>query len=333
MNFPANAAPAGGNENHHPICFRSEEDCFMLDISAKIKTLRTATAQARLVLSPSTIARIREGTIPKGNPLEVAKVAAIQAAKNTSSIIPYCHPLPIDFTGVEFEFGEDWIDVRTTVKAIYKTGVEMEALTAASVAVLTMYDMMKMLDERMSIGSITLVKKTGGKSDFRTSFAEPLRAAVLVMSDSIAAGKKSDLSGQLIVERLKSVGVDVQEYRIIPDETEEIVKLLKHYSDDEGLNLVMTTGGTGFTRRDRTPEAMEQVLEREAPGIVEAARAYGQERTPYSMLSRARAGIRGRTLIINLPGSKKGVADSLDALFPGLLHAFTMIDLGSGGHE
>lgn len=332
MSFPASVASAGKSDKpeHH---FHDERNAIMLDISSKIKTLRTATAQARLLLSPSTISRIREGTIPKGNPLEVAKVAAIQAAKNTSSIIPYCHPLPIDFTGVEFEFGDDWIDVRTTVKAIYKTGVEMEALTAASVAVLTMYDMMKMLDEKMSIGSIVLVKKTGGKSDFRTSFTEPPTAAVLVMSDSIAAGKKSDLSGQLIVERLKSAGVEVRDYRIIPDEPEEIARLVKRYADVDKLNLVMTTGGTGFTQRDRTPEAMQMVIEQEAPGIVEAARAYGQERTPYSMLSRARAGIRGRTLIINLPGSKKGVADSLDALIPGVLHAFKMIGIGNGGHE
>lgn len=303
----------------------------MLDISAKIKTLRTATAQARLVLSPETIVRIRENTIPKGNPLEVAKVAAVQAAKATSTIIPYCHPLPIDYVGVDYEIGEKWIDVRTTVKAIYKTGVEMEALTAASAAALTLYDMMKMLDETMSIGEIRLLSKTGGKSDFRTPFEKPLRAAVLVMSDSIASGKKSDRSGQLIVERLKREGVSVEDYRIIPDEIEEIVRLLTQYADEDKYDLVMTTGGTGFTPRDRTPEAMERVIEREAPGIAEAARMYGQERTPYSMLSRARAGVRGKTLIVNLPGSKKGVAESLDALFPGLLHAFKMIR--GGGHE
>ena len=96
------------------------------------------------------------------------------------------------------------------------------------------------------------------------------------------------------------------------------------------MDLVLTTGGTGFGPRDRTPEAMAAVIEREVPGIPEAARAHGAERTPYSMLSRGRAGLRGSTLIVNLPGSSRGVAESLDALFPGILHAFKMIR--GGGH-
>lgn len=302
----------------------------MIDISNKPKTLRTAVAQSTLKLKNETIELIRQGKIPKGDPLAVAKVAAIQAAKNTSNIIPYCHPLPIDFVGVEFEFGEGFISVKTTVKAIYKTGVEMEALAAASVAVLTIYDMTKMLDETMTISEVKLISKTGGKSDFKTSYDRPLRAAVLVMSDSIHAGKKSDISGKLIVERLKKESVEVVGYKIIPDELEQIASELIRYSDDMKLDLVVTSGGTGFSSRDCTPEAMKQVIEREVPGISEAARSYGQERTPYSMLSRALAGIRGNTLIVNLPGSKKGVAESLDAIFPGLLHAFKMIQ--GGGH-
>lgn len=99
----------------------------MLDISRKICTLRTATARAVLKLAPETVRLLRENKIPKGDPLEVAKVAAVQAAKNTSQIIPYCHPLPPDFIGVDYEVHEDRIEVTTSVKAIYKTGVEMEA--------------------------------------------------------------------------------------------------------------------------------------------------------------------------------------------------------------
>ncbi|MBI4811509.1 MAG: bifunctional molybdenum cofactor biosynthesis protein MoaC/MoaB [Ignavibacteriales bacterium] len=302
----------------------------MIDISNKIKTLRIAKAEAMLKLKQETIESIHQNKIPKGNPLEVAKVAATQAAKNTSSIIPYCHPLPIDYVGVEFEFGDGIISVRTTVKAIYKTGVEMEALTAALVAVLTLYDIMKMFDNTMEIVGVKLLEKTGGKSDFKTIYDKPLRAAVLVMSDSIAAGTKSDLSGQLIVEGLKKEGIEVLDYKIIPDDVNQIVQTLIEYTDKDKLDLVMTTGGTGFSSRDCTPEAMLKIIEREIPGIPEATRAYGQERTPYSMLSRAKAGIRGRTLIVNLPGSKKGVTDSLNALFPGLLHSFKM--MWGGGH-
>ncbi len=297
----------------------------MLDVSKKVKTLRTATAESTVKLSPSTLSLLRAGKIPKGDPLPVAKVAAIQAAKGTSQIIPYCHPLPVDFVGVEFELTDAAVRTTVTVKAIYKTGVEMEALTAASVAALTLYDMMKMLDDDMEITAVRLLAKKGGKSDFRESFSKPLRAAVLVMSDSIAAGKKDDLSGKMIKERLINEGIEVIDYKIISDDVDLIESTLKNYAAEAKLDLVVTTGGTGFSPRDCTPEAMARVIEREIPGISEATRAYGQERTPYSMLSRGQAGICGKTIIINLPGSKNGVAESLDALFPAVLHSFKML--------
>lgn len=138
----------------------------MRDVSAKPVTRRTAVARAVLRAAPETIRTIRDGRLPKGDPLPVAKVAAIQAAKNTSQIIPYCHPLPVEHLGVEFEFEPDAIRITTTVVAHYKTGVEMEALTAAAVAALSIYDMAKMIDPAMAIEQVALVRKTGGKSDF-----------------------------------------------------------------------------------------------------------------------------------------------------------------------
>ena len=303
----------------------------MRDVSNKNTTLRTARAEAILRVSVSTIEAIRQGKIPKGDPLPVAKVAAIQAAKNTSQIIPYCHPLPVDFVGVEFKLSDDTITVYAQVKAIYKTGVEMEALTAASVAALTLYDMLKMIDEDLQIEGIRLLEKTGGKSDFKKRVAVPLQAAVLVMSDTISQGKKEDLSGKKIKDRLESEGVKVIDYAVIPDERSEIENRLKQYADVKKLDLVVTTGGTGLSPRDCTPDAMVAIVDREIPGIAEYARAYGQARTPYSMLSRAKAAVRGNTLIINLPGSPGGVADGLDALFPAVLHVFNM--MRGHGHE
>jgi molybdenum cofactor biosynthesis protein MoaC len=286
---------------------------------------------ASLRASAATIAAIKSGTVPKGDPLPVAKVAAIQAAKSTSSIIPYCHPLPVEFVGVDFDLDDHAITATVTVKAIYKTGVEMEALTAASVAALTIYDMVKMIDDEMEITGVRLLEKRGGKSDFKDRFGEPVKAAVLVMSDSIAAGKKSDESGKIIKERLEESGVEVSDYRIIADEVREIADTLIRYADELKLDLVVTTGGTGLSPRDCTPEAMQKVIEKEVPGIAETARAAGQTRMPYSMLSRGLAGVRGKTLIINLPGSRGGVSDSLDALFPAVLHSLNM--MRAGGHH
>ncbi len=302
----------------------------MRDISRKINTLRTAHAHAVLKVSPDTVRRIKSADLPKADPLPIARVAAIQAAKNTAQIIPYCHPLPIDFVGVEFELSETQIDIRVQVTAIYKTGVEMEALTAASVAALTLYDMLKIIDEDMEIGSVRLVLKRGGKSDFKDQQKTKLRCAVLVMSDSISAGTKTDESGKLIEKRLLAENMEVVEYKVIPDDQFVIEEQLKRYADEMKVDLVVSTGGTGLSPRDCTPEAMANVIDRLIPGMSETARAYGQERTPYSMLSRGICGARGSTLIINMPGSKGGVADSLDALFPAALHAFNMMK--AGGH-
>lgn len=297
----------------------------MRDISQKVNTLRTAKAAAIVKLSERTLIQLRQNKIPKGDPFPVAKVAAVQAAKNTSNLIPYCHPIPVEFVDCRFTIRKKEILIETEVKAVYKTGVEMEALAAACAAALTLYDMMKMIDESMEIAAVRLVNKTGGKSDFPTRENKG-KVAVLVISDTVAGGKGKDESGAVIVGRLKNEGLEVVEYRTIPDTAEIIERTLKQFADKKKVDLVLTTGGTGLGPRDVTPEATARVIDREAQGISEIVRSYGQSRTPFSMLSRARAGLRGTTLIINLPGSPRGVAEALDILFPALHHSFRMIE-------
>jgi molybdenum cofactor synthesis domain-containing protein len=150
-----------------------------------------------------------------------------------------------------------------------------------------------------------------------------------VASDSTAAGKRKDKSGALIRDRINQEDAEVVAYDVLPDDAAQIETWLLAQSA-AGIDLIFTTGGSGLGPRDRTVEATKRVIEREIPGIVEAMRAHGRERTPYAMLSRAVAGLRGSTLIVNLPGSSRGAAESLDALLPGLLHAFKM--MRGGGH-
>jgi molybdenum cofactor biosynthesis protein MoaC len=301
----------------------------MIDISSKIETLRSAVAESRVIAKKETIDRAVRGETPKGNVLDVAKAAACLAAKKTQELIPYCHPLAIDAVSISFEAKEKEIAVRAEVKTVGKTGVEMEALTAAMVAALTIYDMMKGYDKDVVIGETRLVEKRGGKSDFGADLVAPVTAAVLVTSDSVSAGKKPDKSGKIICEEMKKFPVDVKHYEIVPDDAEKIRQKILAWTE-EGIRLVLTTGGTGLGPRDVTVDVVRGLIEREAPGISEAIHAFGQKRTPYAMLSRGVAGTRGRTLIVTLPGSSNGVKEGIAAVFPHVLHAFNM--MGGGGH-
>lgn len=304
----------------------------MRDVSKKRKTLRAARAEAIVTCAPETIATITERRVPKGDPLEISRAVAAQAAKQTSQWIPYCHPIAIDFVGVEYEFKEDRLRIEVTVKAVDRTGVEVEAMTAASAAALNCYDMLKMIDRTVEIGGVRLIEKTGGKTDFVETFDETPCAAVVVLSDSISAGKNRDESGRLIVERLREESFEAGEPAVIPDDPEKISELLMKLADEEKVDLILTSGGTGLSPRDHTPEAVRAVIDRDAPGLAEAMRAYGLDRTPNAMLSRGVAGVRGATLIVTMPGSIRAASESLDALFPALRHAVKMLHAQGRSH-
>jgi len=314
----------------------------MKDIALKPETLRTAHATATVTMPSDCLQLLHGGNTEKGNALEAAKIAAIMAAKSTSQIIPYCHPINLLDASIDYELNEggeaSTLIIETTVKVIAPTGVEMEALTAASAAALTVYDMLKphTSQANLQIGEIRLLKKTGGKSHFRRALKKTgmATAAILVLSDTVAAGKKQDTAGAAVRDELETAGFSIHAYEIHPDEPEALRTRVEQLLS-EAPDLILTVGGTGISPRDKTVEAIQPLITTEMPGLMEAARVFGQRRTPYSLMSRGIAGMAGNTLIATFPGSSKGAVETLAAIQPGLIHLIEVCRAGrphSGGY-
>lgn len=298
----------------------------MVDITHKTNTLRVATAQAVVkVGSKATIAAIKENMVPKGNVFEMSKAAGLLGVKNTPLILPDCHPLPIEATKIDYEVEGVEIKIIVTVKTIYKTGVEVEAMHGVSVVALNMYDMLKPIDKNVEIHQIKLLKKTGGKSNAITQEKNNLSAAIVICSDSISKGINTDKTGIALKEKLQQLNIKVQDFVVIPDNIEDIQKQAIDF-ESKGTDIIIFSGGTGLSPNDVTPEALEAIINRRIPGIEEVIRNYGQQRTPFSMLSRSIAGMIKNSLVIAVPGSVKGATESLDAIFPAAKHIFKVIE-------
>jgi molybdenum cofactor biosynthesis protein MoaC len=317
----------------------------MIDVGEKAVTRRRAVAEGVIRMKPETARRILEGTMPKGNVLGMAEVAGITAAKNTSAILPLCHPLGLDAVRVTttVDPGAGLVRVRCEALCSGKTGVEMEALTGASAALLSVWDLTKGVDPALEIGEVRLRLKEGGKSGrwlhpglpdpdedsaVRAEARErlPLRgvpAAVLTISDRCSRGEAEDASGALLAEGLRARGADVISTAIVPDDVAAIQAAVKAAA--ASAELLLTTGGTGLGPRDVTPEALRPAFSREIPGLGELLRSSGATKTPMSWISRSAAGFVGGCLVVALPGSPRAVKEGLDALDPILGHAIEMV--------
>jgi cyclic pyranopterin phosphate synthase len=293
----------------------------MVNITHKQNSLRKAIATAIVKVSKQeTIGAIQNKQVPKGDVFEFSRAAGLLAIKKTSDVIPDCHPLPVEFAAITYSIDELQILINVEVHTIYKTGVEVEAMHGASVVALVMYDMLKPIDKAIEISTIKLVSKSGGKTDLKFDVSN-LKAAVVVCSDTVSKGEKEDTSGKKIIKRLQQLNVETSDYTIINDDVEAIQSTTKKYVE-RNFDLVIFTGGTGLSKRDNTPDAIKPLIEKEIPGITEAARNYGQQRMPYAMLSRGVAGFIQNTLVLTFPGSVRGVEETMDALFPQILHVF-----------
>ena len=296
----------------------------MVDITHKSNTLRIATAQAIVKVSKQeTIQAIHDKTVPKGDVFAMSKAAGLLGVKKTPDLLPDCHPMPIEYTGIEYAIEGLDIIIQVTVKTIYKTGVEVEAMHGASIVALNMYDMLKPIDKGIEIHAIKLLEKKGGKSSYPIADVSGLKAGIVVCSDTLSQGIGEDKSGAVIQERMQTYGLQTSDIQIIADDAEQIQNAVTLITKEN--NVVILTGGTGLSKRDITPEAVIPLLDKRIAGAEETIRRYGQERTPYAMLSRSVVGTIGDCLVLALPGSSIGVAESLDAVFPALFHSFKVL--------
>jgi cyclic pyranopterin phosphate synthase len=335
----------------------------MVDVSAKSDTTRIAVAAGELRTTAEVVALVRADDLPKADVLSTARIAGISGAKKTSELIPLCHQLALSSVRVEFGFTDTAITIEATAKTKGPTGVEMEALTAVAVAGLTLHDMVKAVDPAATLTDVRLLTKEGGKhghwerpsdegpispsaeEDLSPEDAdtepdvseyaepeldeEPRSAVVLVASTGVAAGTREDTTGPVLADWLAGLGFSVRGPLVYADA--EIEFGLADALRFEPA-LVISTGGTGASPTDGTPEATLALLDRELPGVAEAIRQRGTAKFPLAALSRGVAGLAGRSVVVNLPGSPGGVRDGIAVLEPLLDHLLAQV-AGGGSHD
>ncbi|MED7789119.1 bifunctional molybdenum cofactor biosynthesis protein MoaC/MoaB [Francisella sp. 19X1-34] len=316
----------------------------MINVGNKHPTHRRALATGKIQMRGEILELVAERKLEKGDVLPLAEIAGINGAKSTATLLPLCHPLAIDHVSVKTEINKDQscVEVFCYVGTHAKTGVEMEAIAGVQAALLCIYDLCKMYGQDMLISDIRLLYKEGGKNDkiYNEKYLpESIRQIIdtpklfdkisctnITISDRASAKIYEDKSGKVLSNILEDQGAIVLAKRVIPDERELIKKTIINIVDQESPNLIITTGGTGVSPRDVTPEAIQDICERQIPGVSELLRKDGEKYTHLSWASRTIAGVYKKTLIVALPGNPNAVKEGLDALKHLLPHLVRIIN-------
>ena len=338
---PTAAAPHPGGLTH----VAADGSARMVDVTDKAVTDRHARAVATVRVSPATAALIAAGDMPKGEVIATARLAGVMAAKRTAELVPLAHPLPLTKIDIDatVDAAAGSVLLTSFARTTGKTGVEIEALTAVLIAALTVYDMVKAVEQQASIEGVRVVEKAGGRRDFGpgasptgparldapdapasvpASAHAPSRGSLVIgavhVSTSRTAGTAPDRSRAALAAFAARTGWTVAHETMVSDSRTAIAAAIREAAAAPGVQLVLTLGGTGLTPDDVTPEATLDVVDREAPGLAEALRAVSFAATPMASLSRGVAGTVGEALVVNLPGSPKALAE-LEALLTAVL--------------
>lgn len=292
----------------------------MKDITHKPESMRTAVATGKLYAPADALQLLKDRKTEKGDALEVARMAGIQAVKNTPQILPFCHPVMSRAADVSYDFQDGYVRAEASATVINSTGVEMEALTAVSATLLCLWDMLKPHtdQDQMHIGDIHLLKKTGGKSHYLRQLDPAVKVGVLATHPDVASGKKPNKAAEHLKALLEKYKFVVTEFDVCAGELQDTNQRLQAWLQKD-LELIFTVGGTGTEPTDLTVEAVQPLLTKALPGLMETARQHGQKRTPYALMSRGIGGLSGNTVVVTLPGSRAGVEESFHALRGGLL--------------
>ncbi|MCX7117825.1 MAG: bifunctional molybdenum cofactor biosynthesis protein MoaC/MoaB [Legionellales bacterium] len=323
----------------------------MIDVGKKTPTHRLAVATGRISVGKTAFELINERRLPKGDPLVLAEIAGIQGAKKTAELIPLCHPLPLEHIDILIDLDPEQhaIIITAFVSTTSKTGVEMEALSAVNAALLTVYDLTKMVESNLIISEVRLLLKQGGKQGLwlspqgvpewvlnKTKSTEKKRlsqitSGVITLSDRANGGHYEDRSGQWLCDALRSEGSELLAYDLLPDDKTLLQTRIIDIINQHHPHLILTTGGTGISPRDITPEALLGLSTQTVPGIGEYLRANGHLFTPLSWISRSMAVIIENTLVIALPGRLAAVQEGLPCLIPLIPHLVQQLQ--GGNHD
>jgi len=295
-----------------------------LDVSNKGETLRRATSQAVLRINPEIIKQIKNESSEIALS-ESAKIAATLAAKKTWELIPSSNLSQLDNVKVELSVRNEVIEIVVELQGVCKSDLEIESLTAVSIAALSVYDMLRSSEGSVMIESIRLLRKSDEILEISEKVARKIKTAVLFINVSEHLLEKDKQAEKFTIDALTKKNADIVESKIISNTQNEIEYNIKQFCDEKNVDLLITFGGIGITSEDIVPEVTMKLIEKKIDGISEILRFYGQKKSPLVAFSRGVAGIRGSSLIINLPGNIREISESLDLLFPRILYVSKMI--------